>query len=159
MDFILQHFKSLELEMLITFLLVAVAPFVLLILKEENKSKTLALSRFFFAPICTRIVLFWLVVTMISGFLHSHVVLAVLKLCVIYGIMRGARWPQWALVVFSFLGIGGGVMERMTNNAGVWTDFSAALLVGGIVNLVLFMLLVSKSATEWRNRNRADAVH
>lgn len=96
---------------------------------------------------------------MISGFLHSHVVLAVLKLCVIYGIMRGARWPQWALVVFSFLGIGGGVMERMTNNAGVWTDFSAALLVGGIVNLVLFMLLVSKSAREWRNRNRADAVH
>ena len=159
MDLILRHFKSLELEMFITFLLVAVGSFVQLILKEDNKSKALALSRFFFAPICTRIVLFWLVVTMISELFNSpySVVLIVIKFCMIYGIMDGARWPQIALIVFSVLGTGGGIMERMTNNAGVWTDFSAALFFGGIVNLILFMLLVSKSAAEWRNRNHADA--
>lgn len=154
MDFIVRYFRSLELEMLVTFLLVAAGPLVQRILKKENKSKTLALSRFFFAPICVRIVVFWLVVTMISGLFYSQfsVVLTVLKFCIIYGIMDGARWPQVALVIFSMLGMGCGIMERVTGEDGAWTDFSFTLLTGGIINLILYMLLASKSAMEWRKK-------
>ena len=154
MDFVVRYLRSVELEILVTFLLVVAGPFVRKILKEENKSRTLALSRFFFAPTSARIVLFWLVVTMISGFFNSpySVVLIAIKFCMIYGIMDGARWPQIALFVFSVLGTGGGIMERMTNKAGVWTDFSLALLLGGIINFVLYMLLATKSATKWRKQ-------
>ena len=93
---------------------------------------------------------------MISGLFYSQfsVVLTALKFCMIYGIMDGARWPQLALVIFSMIGMGCGIMERVTGKDGAWTDFSFTLLTGGIINIVLYMLLISKSATEWRKSNK-----
>lgn len=150
-NLLISYLWSIRIEMVATTFLVALGPIVRKVLKKENRSNAMAVSRFFFAPLCVRIVLFWLVVTMIAGLFRSQLVVFVFKLCLIYGIMDGQKWPRMLLLGLAILFVLGGIYGSLFAAAGSnWSAWSFPFFTNGILLLLQFLLLKTPSSEEWR---------
>ena len=73
-------------------------------------------------------------------------------------ILKGHKWPRNVFQICGTLAIAGGILERMTASAHVWTAFSVNLVVNGIVGLVLYALLAMDESVKWRDAVRTARI-